>query len=552
MSANRPDAPHRSSTSRCRSSSSAMTAYVLLRFSYDSLPPLQLLVPVPLAGAGGRRVRGGPPGAGGGAARPARQADGRDRRSPAASRSARRPRWWVAAWPGPRSACCARVLPGRRARARGGPRRPRRACCCWRSIAARGGRTAARAGRASTRTAAIRRSGARTSEEPASGSAGQVRGVYDGARATPRRPAAHPAVVLRAIGFGVAVALGAVAVWLIVTGTDQKRIEIGVLAGLWGVLLGAYSMFGSRRAGRGRRPAHRRCPSAEPLRDRAAVGRRGRAHRRGRRAHAPSRSGWRRCCAARSGSAMSREVAGLRAEVAPLRNELVEKVGGQLRLERIETTRLIGSDLEALQHEVRQLKAASESGTLMAEPGLGERSVHRVVDSAGARRRSRRSPRLAAAEPAEGRPARAAGGSRPRSQRPDKSARAGAQSAPRPSVCRPPSVPRPTASPPSARTPSGRTPSGPRRAAETEQPRRAARRRRRERADKAAARSERERRTRLRREQAAAPTRLPPKPSAVLPTRLPPTRPPRRRPRPRGLRAERAAAERAERCGAAA
>ena len=49
-------------------------------------------------------------------------------------------------------------------------------------------------------------------------------------------------------------------------------------------------------------------------------------------------------------------MAGLRSEVTALRNELVEKVGGQLHLERIETTRLIGSDLEALQHEVRQLR----------------------------------------------------------------------------------------------------------------------------------------------------------------------------------------------------
>lgn len=41
----------------------AVTVYVLLRYSYDSLPPLQLLVPVPIAGLGAaelvaaRRVR---------------------------------------------------------------------------------------------------------------------------------------------------------------------------------------------------------------------------------------------------------------------------------------------------------------------------------------------------------------------------------------------------------------------------------------------------------------------------------------------------------------
>src|SRR5438105_3385991 len=37
-------------------------------------------------------------------------------------------------------------------------------------------------------------------------------------------------------------------------------------------------------------------------------------------------------------------------------SEVVGKVGGELRLERIETTRIIGSDIEALQREVRQLK----------------------------------------------------------------------------------------------------------------------------------------------------------------------------------------------------
>src|SRR5206468_4145700 len=65
------------------------------------------------------------------------------------------------------------------------------------------------------------------------------------------RPADAPpltrGVVLRGIGFAVAVALGAVAVWLIVTSTTQKRIELGVLAGLWAAMVGAFSMFGTRR-----------------------------------------------------------------------------------------------------------------------------------------------------------------------------------------------------------------------------------------------------------------------------------------------------------------
>ena len=62
-----------------------------------------------------------------------------------------------------------------------------------------------------------------------------------------REPRRGGLVALRGLGFGAAVILGAVAIWLIVTSTtDSKRIEIGVLLGLWGLLLGAYSMFGSR------------------------------------------------------------------------------------------------------------------------------------------------------------------------------------------------------------------------------------------------------------------------------------------------------------------
>ena len=52
---------------------------------------------------------------------------------------------------------------------------------------------------------------------------------------------------------------------------------------------------------------------------------------------------------------MSEHIGALRSEVAALRAEVVDKLGGQLRLERIETTRVIGSDLEALQHEIRRL-----------------------------------------------------------------------------------------------------------------------------------------------------------------------------------------------------
>ena len=75
------------------------------------------------------------------------------------------------------------------------------------------------------------------------------------------------------------------------------------------------------------------------------------------------------------------EVAALRAEIAELRSELLEKVGGQLRLERIETTRVIGSDLEALQHEVRQLKAAAQdAGFRIADANHVSEPSRQVVE----------------------------------------------------------------------------------------------------------------------------------------------------------------------------
>ncbi len=182
----------------------------------------------------------------------------------------------------------------------------------------------------------------------------------------PRPPDSSPsprAGVLRGTLFAVAVALGAVAVWLIVTGTDTKTTRLGMLAGLWGLLLGTFALLGSRRTSE-----HRADPDNDgdqvssaagaevALRSEATVERR---------EDAEERRAWQerleQLVRREVQEAMSSEVSSLRAEIASLRGDLLEKVGGQLRLERIETTRVIGSDLEALQHEVRQLKNAQDS-----------------------------------------------------------------------------------------------------------------------------------------------------------------------------------------------
>jgi hypothetical protein len=176
--------------------------------------------------------------------------------------------------------------------------------------------------------------------------------------------------------FAVAVVLGAVAVWLIVTSTTQKRIELGILAGLWGLLLGTFSVLGSRRVVQP--VAVEASPGAEvELRSATQLERNADAQaRREYEAHLEQ------MLREEVRQTMGSELAEMRAEIAQLRSELLEKVGGQLRLERIETTRLIGSDLEALQDEVRKLKFSKSPDELSAEfavmPGVA--SLQRIVE----------------------------------------------------------------------------------------------------------------------------------------------------------------------------
>ncbi|MHA3701630.1 hypothetical protein ACXR2U_05555, partial [Jatrophihabitans sp. YIM 134969] len=201
-------------------------------------------------------------------------------------------------------------------------------------------------------------------------------------------------VVLRAVGGVVAVASAAVAVWLIARGDDSRTVQIGVVVGLWAALLGSATVFGTRRAPAVESGLHSgdldRIVEASKMsaravaREAAAAAAEQAAENAARNAVAAVQEAnagreleRRRTAeiehereeAARREFALSLEVMlrremervlrdeldTLRQEVAALRNDLTEKVPGQIRLERIETTRLIGSDLEALQAEVRRL-----------------------------------------------------------------------------------------------------------------------------------------------------------------------------------------------------
>lgn len=158
----------------------------------------------------------------------------------------------------------------------------------------------------------------------------------------------------------LAVVLIVAAVFLVVFGHSQKQAQLGVLLGLWGALVGAFLVAGSRRG----QPDPVHSPQALQLRtfgelqlSREAAARR--------EANLALELSLRR----ELERVLSDQLGALRGEVAALRAEVADKLGGQLRLERIETTRVIGSDLDALQHQIRRLSTNAESsitdGTLV-------------------------------------------------------------------------------------------------------------------------------------------------------------------------------------------
>jgi hypothetical protein len=153
----------------------------------------------------------------------------------------------------------------------------------------------------------------------------------------------------------LAVALAGIAAWLIVTGDDSaRRVQIGVLVGIWGALIAAFCLFDARRTHQQEPIALAPQPSSTELELRSARTQLERAEEvAARRAHEARLE---QLLRVEIQSAVVREVGALRAEIAELRSELLEKVGNQVRLERIETTRVIGSDLEALQQQVRRLQ----------------------------------------------------------------------------------------------------------------------------------------------------------------------------------------------------
>ena len=212
----------------------------------------------------------------------------------------------------------------------------------------------------------------------------------------PDAPPITRGVVLRAIGLVVAVALAGVAAWLVVTGNESpRRVQLGVLAGLWSALLAGFALYGARRATNLDVDPGR--PTSTELELRSVRTELERAEEAAaRRTHEARLE---QLLRAEVQAAITREITSLRAEIADLRGELLEKVGNQVRLERIETTRVIGSDLEALQHEVRQLQAvtreAGDVGTMRA-PVAEPPTLRPIVEPARVRPVSRETAEIQA------------------------------------------------------------------------------------------------------------------------------------------------------------
>lgn len=207
---------------------------------------------------------------------------------------------------------------------------------------------------------------------------------------------ARAALIVLAAGLGVA------ALCLVVFGSSRRQLQLGMLLGLWAALTAVYLQVLARDGGDGVPPqelAEARAQAAELHEAQLAVVALQQEQleaarqayfsqeielRRFSEQQLSRETGARQESEQRLQLALGREVervlldqlASLREEVAALRAEVVDKLGGQLRLERIETTRVIGSDLEALQHEIRRLAAAGPDGIAapVAAPEVPSRS----------------------------------------------------------------------------------------------------------------------------------------------------------------------------------
>lgn len=199
----------------------------------------------------------------------------------------------------------------------------------------------------------------------------------------------------RALAVVASAVLGIAAVFLVVFGESQRQLQLGVLLGLWSALIAACLVFGNQGGQSGQTAEAELAEArtrAEELHEaqltafaeqreqletaRQATFTQEIELRQFGELQLAREAQARRDAERNLEISLRREVeqvlveqlGSLREEVAALRAEVFDKLGGQLRLERIETTRVIGSDLEALQHEIRRLAAASQESIAAPAP----------------------------------------------------------------------------------------------------------------------------------------------------------------------------------------
>ncbi|HST50185.1 hypothetical protein [Jatrophihabitans sp.] len=203
------------------------------------------------------------------------------------------------------------------------------------------------------------------------------------------------------------IVLGAAAVWLVVFGAGRQQVQVGVLLGLWAALIAAFLLVGNRGGdieftadledARARASELHEAQLKVVAQQQEQLEAARQAYfsqeielrqfselqlARDASARRESEQGLQLALRGEVERVLADQLSSLRQEVASLRAEVVDKLGGQLRLERIETTRVIGSDLEALQHEIRRLAAARQDSLTAAprSPAEPERAG-RIVEA---------------------------------------------------------------------------------------------------------------------------------------------------------------------------
>jgi hypothetical protein len=195
------------------------------------------------------------------------------------------------------------------------------------------------------------------------------------------------------VGGAVALVSAVAAVFLVVFGDASRSASLGILLGLWAAVIGALSVVRAQEPVIAPEPlpepstevelvAHP-MPTAEELTAGMALELRRNAELEREAAAAERREFQLQLelmLRREVETVLKREMVALRQEIAGLRAEILEHVGGQLRLERIETTRLIGSDVQALQREVRRLASVRQALESSMDSDIEASVIHEVLD----------------------------------------------------------------------------------------------------------------------------------------------------------------------------